>query len=117
MTSSHVTIQEQRWEEIGGFDGSVGDLQKQRAAQTPADCGVSTAGCGKHTAEPLLCFAEASRELVFISGHRVNDGLWHTVSVDTRNLQVTLTLDSEPPSTTELWEQLESRGSFYLGGK
>lgn len=56
-------------------------------------------------------------ELVFISGHRVNDGLWHTVSVDTRNLQVTLTLDGEPPATAELWEQLESRGNFYLGGK
>lgn len=51
------------------------------------------------------------------SGHRVNDGLWHTVSLDTRDLQIALTLDSEPTSTTELWEQLDSRGSFYFGGK
>lgn len=50
------------------------------------------------------------------SGHRVNDGLWHSVSLDTRNLQATLTVDSEPSSTIELWEQLESRGNFYFGG-
>lgn len=50
------------------------------------------------------------------AGHRVNDGLWHTVSVDTRNLQVSLNLDSEPPATIELWEQLEVKGAFNLGG-
>ncbi|XP_071771916.1 contactin-associated protein-like 5 [Centroberyx gerrardi] len=50
------------------------------------------------------------------TGHRVNDGLWHSVSLDTRNLQITLTLDNEPASTIELWEQLESRGNFYFGG-
>uniref|UniRef100_A0AAQ6IG17 Contactin associated protein-like 5a n=1 Tax=Anabas testudineus TaxID=64144 RepID=A0AAQ6IG17_ANATE len=50
------------------------------------------------------------------SGHRVDDGLWHSVSLGTRNLQVTLTVDSEPSSTIELWEQLESRGNFYFGG-
>ncbi|XP_076602858.1 contactin-associated protein-like 5 [Chaetodon auriga] len=50
------------------------------------------------------------------AGHRVNDGLWHSVSLDARNLQITLTVDSEPPSTIELWDQLESRGNFYFGG-
>ncbi|XP_070694529.1 contactin-associated protein-like 5 [Pempheris klunzingeri] len=50
------------------------------------------------------------------AGHRVSDGLWHSVSLDTRNLQLTLTVDSEPSSTTDLWEQLESRGNFYFGG-
>ncbi|KAM3862428.1 contactin-associated protein-like 5 [Diretmus argenteus] len=50
------------------------------------------------------------------TGHRVNDGLWHSVSLDTRNLQITLTLDNEPASTIELWEQLESRDNFYFGG-
>lgn len=49
-------------------------------------------------------------------GHKVNDGLWHSVSLNTRNLQITLTVDGEPSSTIELWEQLESRGSFYFGG-
>lgn len=50
------------------------------------------------------------------AGHRVNDGLWHTVSVDARNLQVSLNLDSEPPATIELWEQLEAKGAFNFGG-
>lgn len=49
-------------------------------------------------------------------GHRVNDGLWHSVSLDTRSLHITLTLDSEPAATIEQWEQLEARGSFYFGG-
>ncbi|TMS06629.1 Contactin-associated protein-like 5, partial [Larimichthys crocea] len=51
-----------------------------------------------------------------LAGHRVNDGLWHSVSLDTRSLQITLTLDSEPASTIEQWEQLEAGGSFYFGG-
>ena len=50
-------------------------------------------------------------------GHRVNDGLWHSVSLNTRSLQITLTVDGEPSSTVELWEQLESRGNFYFGGQ
>uniref|UniRef100_A0A669C1Y1 Contactin associated protein family member 5 n=1 Tax=Oreochromis niloticus TaxID=8128 RepID=A0A669C1Y1_ORENI len=44
------------------------------------------------------------------------DGLWHSVSLDARNLQITLTVDNEPSSTIELWEQVQSRGSFYFGG-
>uniref|UniRef100_A0A8C5I835 Contactin associated protein-like 5a n=1 Tax=Gouania willdenowi TaxID=441366 RepID=A0A8C5I835_GOUWI len=32
------------------------------------------------------------------AGHKVNDGLWHTVSLDTRSLQIILTLDNEPAS-------------------
>ncbi|XP_042283175.1 contactin-associated protein-like 5 [Thunnus maccoyii] len=48
--------------------------------------------------------------------YRVNDGLWHSVSLDTRNSRITLTLDSEPSSTIEVWEQQESRGNFYFGG-
>lgn len=50
-------------------------------------------------------------------GHKVNDGLWHSVSLDTRNLHITLTVDGETSSTIELWEQLESRGNFYVGGE
>ncbi|MEQ2306182.1 hypothetical protein AMECASPLE_005528 [Ameca splendens] len=49
-------------------------------------------------------------------GRRVNDGLWHTVSLVSRNLQITLSLDGEPSSNIELWESVESRGSFYFGG-
>ncbi|XP_075967203.1 contactin-associated protein-like 5 [Anarhichas minor] len=50
------------------------------------------------------------------AGHRVNDGLWHSVSLNASNQQITLTVDSEPSSTIELWEQLESRGNFNFGG-
>uniref|UniRef100_A0A8C9XQA5 Contactin associated protein family member 5 n=1 Tax=Sander lucioperca TaxID=283035 RepID=A0A8C9XQA5_SANLU len=45
-----------------------------------------------------------------------NDGLWHSVSLNTRNLQITLAVDSEPSSSIELWEQLEPRGNLYFGG-
>uniref|UniRef100_UPI0037E8DCC5 contactin-associated protein-like 5 n=1 Tax=Semicossyphus pulcher TaxID=241346 RepID=UPI0037E8DCC5 len=50
------------------------------------------------------------------AGHRVNDGLWHSVSLDTRSLQVSLTLDNEPASTMGPWEHLEATGSFIFGG-
>uniref|UniRef100_A0A3Q4FZM0 Contactin associated protein family member 5a n=1 Tax=Neolamprologus brichardi TaxID=32507 RepID=A0A3Q4FZM0_NEOBR len=46
----------------------------------------------------------------------ISDGLWHSVSLDARSLQITLTVDNEPSSTIELWEQVQSRGSFYFGG-
>ncbi|XP_032423129.1 contactin-associated protein-like 5 isoform X1 [Xiphophorus hellerii] len=50
------------------------------------------------------------------AGRRVNDGLWHTVSLASRNLQITLSVDGEHSSNVELWEPVESRGSFYVGG-
>ncbi|XP_035031443.2 contactin-associated protein-like 5 [Hippoglossus stenolepis] len=50
------------------------------------------------------------------TGLRVSDGLWHSVSLDTRNLQISVTVDGEPCSTTELWEQVESRANLYFGG-
>ncbi|XP_035459985.2 contactin-associated protein-like 5 [Scophthalmus maximus] len=50
------------------------------------------------------------------TGLRVSDGLWHSVSLDAGSLQVTLAVDGEPSSTTELWEPAELRGSFYFGG-
>ncbi|XP_067107092.1 contactin-associated protein-like 5 [Osmerus mordax] len=50
------------------------------------------------------------------TGHRVNDGLWHSVSLSTQGLQVTMSLDNEPASTIELGEHLEAGHSFYFGG-
>uniref|UniRef100_A0A3Q1EIB4 Contactin associated protein family member 5a n=1 Tax=Acanthochromis polyacanthus TaxID=80966 RepID=A0A3Q1EIB4_9TELE len=50
------------------------------------------------------------------AGHRVNDGLWHSVRVDAKNLHISLTVDGEPSSTIELWEPVESRGNFFFGG-
>uniref|UniRef100_A0A9J7WVS3 Contactin associated protein-like 5a n=1 Tax=Cyprinus carpio carpio TaxID=630221 RepID=A0A9J7WVS3_CYPCA len=34
-----------------------------------------------------------------LTGQRVNDGLWHSVSLNARGLQIIMTLDSEPAST------------------
>ncbi|XP_069010535.1 contactin-associated protein-like 5 [Embiotoca jacksoni] len=50
------------------------------------------------------------------AGGRVSDGLWHSVSVDSRNLQILLTVDGEPAAAVELWEAVEARGNFYFGG-
>uniref|UniRef100_A0A3B5AT90 Contactin-associated protein-like 5 n=1 Tax=Stegastes partitus TaxID=144197 RepID=A0A3B5AT90_9TELE len=51
-----------------------------------------------------------------LHGSGLSDGLWHSVRLDTRNLHISLTVDGEPSSTIELWDQVESRGNFYLGG-
>uniref|UniRef100_A0AAR2KQN2 Contactin associated protein-like 5a n=1 Tax=Pygocentrus nattereri TaxID=42514 RepID=A0AAR2KQN2_PYGNA len=50
------------------------------------------------------------------TGQRVNDGLWHLVSVSTRGLQVTMTLDNEPASSIQLEDYLEPRDNYYFGG-
>lgn len=57
-----------------------------------------------------------TREKTPPAGQRVNDGLWHSVSLDSRDLHIALGLDAEPPSTVELWQQLEPRGNIYFGG-
>uniref|UniRef100_A0A6Q2Y3P5 Contactin associated protein-like 5a n=1 Tax=Esox lucius TaxID=8010 RepID=A0A6Q2Y3P5_ESOLU len=49
------------------------------------------------------------------TGHKVNDGLWHSVSLSSRGLQVTMTLDNEPPSTIDLEDHMEA-GDLYFGG-
>ncbi|XP_065808365.1 contactin-associated protein-like 5 [Labrus bergylta] len=51
------------------------------------------------------------------AGHRVNDGLWHAVNLSVKNLQISVSVDGEPPSTIELWEELETRGNVYIGGQ
>ncbi|KAM9801747.1 contactin-associated protein-like 5 isoform 1-T1 [Syngnathus typhle] len=48
--------------------------------------------------------------------YTVNDGLWHSVSLEMSNFLIRLTVDSEPPSEIELSAALESRGNFYFGG-
>ncbi|XP_041663557.1 contactin-associated protein-like 5 [Cheilinus undulatus] len=50
------------------------------------------------------------------AGHRVNDGLWHSVNLSMKSLQISVTVDGEPSSTIELWEQLGTRGNVYIGG-
>lgn len=51
------------------------------------------------------------------AGQRVNDGLWHSVSLSTRGLQIIMTLDNEPASSMQLEDFLEPRDSYYFGGK
>lgn len=50
-------------------------------------------------------------------GHKVNDGLWHSVTLDTQNLQLSLVLDNIPASTIELGEHLDAVDHVYFGGR
>ncbi|KAG9328237.1 hypothetical protein JZ751_015748, partial [Albula glossodonta] len=50
------------------------------------------------------------------TGHGLNDGLWHSVSLSTRAIQVFLTLDSDPAVTMELVGHIDSGDSFFFGG-
>lgn len=52
-----------------------------------------------------------------LTGQRVNDGLWHSVSLNARGLQIIMTLDSEPASTIQLKSYLEPKDKHYFGGK
>ncbi|KAM6985877.1 contactin-associated protein-like 5 [Aplochiton taeniatus] len=64
----------------------------------------------------LTLHTSAQQKSEVSTGQKVNDGLWHSVNLDTRNLQITLTLDNEPASTIELGEQLNAEDNFYFGG-
>uniref|UniRef100_A0A8C4XEQ1 Contactin associated protein-like 5a n=1 Tax=Erpetoichthys calabaricus TaxID=27687 RepID=A0A8C4XEQ1_ERPCA len=50
------------------------------------------------------------------TGSNLNDGLWHTVSLSTQGLQVTLQLNNDVPSTMVTKTQLISVDSCYFGG-
>ncbi|XP_067373283.1 contactin-associated protein-like 5 [Channa argus] len=63
----------------------------------------------------LTLQSSGERKSQLSASNRVSDGLWHSVSVDTRHLHVTLTVDNEPVSTT-MWEHLESKNNFFFGG-
>uniref|UniRef100_A0A8C9SSW0 Contactin-associated protein-like 5 n=1 Tax=Scleropages formosus TaxID=113540 RepID=A0A8C9SSW0_SCLFO len=49
-------------------------------------------------------------------GDQLNDGLWHSLSLETRGLKLQLTLDSEPTSTMELRERGQTVSDFFFGG-
>ncbi|GAB1285309.1 Contactin-associated protein like 5-1 [Apodemus speciosus] len=52
-------------------------------------------------------------------GHDLNDGLWHSVSINARRNRVILTLDNDatslPPDTS--WLQIYSGNSYYFGDR
>ncbi|KAG7463835.1 hypothetical protein MATL_G00180870 [Megalops atlanticus] len=50
------------------------------------------------------------------TGHSLNDGLWHTVSLSTRGQHVSLTVDNERASVMELDDHIDSGDSFFFGG-
>ncbi|XP_029112756.1 contactin-associated protein-like 5 [Scleropages formosus] len=50
------------------------------------------------------------------TGESVNDGLWHSVSLTTRDRRIFLALDSEPASAIDLGDQGEGDRSFFFGG-
>lgn len=56
---------------------------------------------------------------VSLAGSGLNDGLWHSVSINARRNRVTLTLDNDAaspaPDTSRI--QIYSGKSYYFGGK
>ncbi|XP_023670576.1 contactin-associated protein-like 5 [Paramormyrops kingsleyae] len=50
------------------------------------------------------------------TGDRLSDGLWHTVTLSTRGLQLHLTLDNDPALTMDLGDHVDSGSSFFFGG-
>uniref|UniRef100_A0A8C5A226 Contactin associated protein-like 5a n=1 Tax=Gadus morhua TaxID=8049 RepID=A0A8C5A226_GADMO len=64
----------------------------------------------------LTLHTSAQQKSQVSTGHNVNDGLWHSVTLDTRDQQISLTLDDEAASAIEPWQQLQAQGDFYLGG-
>ncbi|XP_036395954.1 contactin-associated protein-like 5 [Megalops cyprinoides] len=64
----------------------------------------------------LSHYRSALQKSEISTSHNINDGLWHSVSLGTRGLQVSLTLDSMPAATMELGEHIDSGNSFFFGG-
>ncbi|XP_051003187.1 contactin-associated protein-like 5 [Acomys russatus] len=66
----------------------------------------------------LLIKKLAGHGTEILTGSALNDGLWHSVSINARRNRVTLTLDNDAaspaPDTTQL--QIYSGNSYYFGG-
>nr|XP_034369084.1 contactin-associated protein like 5-3 isoform X3 [Arvicanthis niloticus] len=66
----------------------------------------------------LLIKKVAGHGTEIITGSGLNDGLWHSISINARRNRVTLTLDNDaaslPPDTS--WLQIYSGNSYYFGG-
>ncbi|KAI1899397.1 hypothetical protein AGOR_G00061360 [Albula goreensis] len=50
------------------------------------------------------------------TGHSLDDGLWHSVSLSTTGLQVILTLDSKPASVLQLDKDIAMGEALFFGG-
>ncbi|XP_008829098.1 contactin-associated protein like 5-1-like [Nannospalax galili] len=66
----------------------------------------------------LLIKKVAGQGIEIFTGSDLNDGLWHSVSINARRTRITLTLDNEAaspaPDTSRL--QIYSGNSYYFGG-
>ncbi|XP_052056206.1 contactin-associated protein like 5-3 isoform X2 [Apodemus sylvaticus] len=66
----------------------------------------------------LLMKTVAGHGAEVITGHDLNDGLWHSVSINARRNRVILTLDNDVDSLSPdtSWLQIYSGNSYYFGG-
>lgn len=56
---------------------------------------------------------------VFFAGRDLNDGLWHSVSINARRNRITLTLDNDAASPAQDTSRMQiySGYRYYFGGK
>ncbi|XP_051004143.1 contactin-associated protein like 5-1-like [Acomys russatus] len=66
----------------------------------------------------LLIKKVARHRTDILTGSALNDGLWHSVSINARRNRVTLTLDNDAasPASETSWLQIYSGNSYYFGG-
>ncbi|XP_036110086.1 contactin-associated protein-like 5 isoform X2 [Molossus molossus] len=66
----------------------------------------------------LLIQKATERAAEILTGSDLNDGLWHSVSINARRTRVTLTLDNDAASPTQDTTRIQiySGNSYYFGG-
>ncbi|GAB1285307.1 Contactin-associated protein-like 5-2 [Apodemus speciosus] len=65
----------------------------------------------------LLIKTVAGHGTEVLTGRSLNDGQWHSVSINARRNRVTLTLDNDPasPAPDTSWRQIYSGNRYYFG--
>uniref|UniRef100_A0A8C1ECW0 Contactin associated protein-like 5a n=1 Tax=Cyprinus carpio carpio TaxID=630221 RepID=A0A8C1ECW0_CYPCA len=71
---------------------------------------------GQEPLEEVKRLSSNDKQMAGTGETRVNDGLWHSVSLNTRGLQIIMILDSEPASTIQLKNYLQPKDKHYFGG-
>ncbi|XP_008582182.1 PREDICTED: contactin-associated protein-like 5, partial [Galeopterus variegatus] len=66
----------------------------------------------------LMIQKMTERVAEILTGSNLNDGLWHSVSINARRNRITLTLDNDAssPAQDTTWVQIYSGNSYYFGG-
>ena len=87
---------------------------------------VSTLSMDMHRSRQSLLFANLPESIistlalpVFFAGRDLNDGLWHSVSINARRNRITLTLDNDAASPAQDTSRMQiySGNRYYFGGK